>query len=49
MRSRNTLVPASGADFGKSGHSFQQVADKRFAKSRTTGAIEFRLPGCCYG
>lgn len=36
------------ADFAKSGQRFQQVADKRFAKSRTTDAIESRLPCCCY-
>jgi CheY-like chemotaxis protein len=35
------------ADFTKLGQRFQQVADKRFAKSRTTEAIEFRLPCCC--
>ncbi len=37
------------ADFTKLGQQFQKVADKRFAKSRTTDAIEFRLPCCCYG
>jgi hypothetical protein len=36
------------ADFTKLGQRFQQVADKRFAKSRTTDAIESRLPCCCY-
>ncbi|TAV01630.1 hypothetical protein, partial [Rhizobium ruizarguesonis] len=37
------------ADFTKLGQRFQKVADKRFAKSRTTDVIEFRLPCCCYG
>ncbi|WP_435053121.1 tyrosine-type recombinase/integrase, partial [Mesorhizobium australicum] len=37
------------ADFTKLGQRFQQVADKHFAKSWTTDAIEFRLPCCCYG
>ncbi|MBP2444792.1 hypothetical protein [Rhizobium leguminosarum] len=35
------------ADFGESGQPFQQVADRHFAKSRTAGSIEFRLPSCC--
>ena len=35
------------ADFDESGQRFQQVADKRFSKSRTAGSIEFRQPGCC--
>jgi hypothetical protein len=37
------------ADFTKLGQRFHKVADKRFAKSWTTDAIEFRLPCCCYG
>jgi hypothetical protein len=37
------------ADFTKLGQRFQQVADRHFAKSRTTDPIEFRLPCCCYG
>jgi hypothetical protein len=40
---------APGADFTKLGQRFQKVADKRFAKSRTTDAIDFRLPCFCYG
>ena len=43
------FAAAVAADFTKLGQRFQKVADKRFAKSRTTGGIDFRVPCFCYG
>jgi hypothetical protein len=48
-RTRSHAQMLQRADFTKLGQRFQKVADKRFAKSRTTDAIDFRLPCFCYG